>query len=104
MQFIDIVGMDGNVTEGYCSTATEDLKAISILSLAEMAGMSTRIVTTTRITHGTPACSYAYSGDRHWENDKEKKEEAFDDASGCKDIGNYKVTNLLRALWLALLS
>jgi len=98
MQFIDIVGMDGNVTEGYCSTATEDLKAISILSLAEMAGMSTRIVTTTRITHGTPACSYAYSGDRHWENDKEKKEEAFDDASGCKDIGNYKVTNLLRAL------
>ena len=85
---VDIVAMDGNVGEGYCASATEERKAISILSLAELAGMSTGIVSTTRITHATPACAYAHSADRHWENDAEKKEEALDDASGCKDIGN----------------
>ena len=90
--------MDGNVIEGYCLTATEERKAVSILSLAEMAGMSTGIVSTTRITHATPACAYAHSPDRHWENDEEKKDEAQDDSSGCKDIGNDKVTYLLRPL------
>ena len=80
--------MDENVTEGYCSSATEERKVISILSLAELAGMSTGIVTTTRVSHAAPACAYAHSPDRHWENDAKKKDEALDDASGCKNIGN----------------
>ena len=89
---VDIVAMDGNVKAGYCATETEERKAISILSLAELAGMSTGIVSTARVTHATPACSYAHSADRHWENDAEKKDEALDDASGCKDIGNCRIT------------
>lgn len=83
--------MDGNVNASYCASATNESKAISILSLAELAGMSTGIVTTTRVTHATPACTYAHSVSRRWESDKDKKNKAKDDASGCKDIGNYRI-------------
>ena len=33
--------------------------------------MSTGIVSTARVTHATPAASYAYSPDRNWESDKD---------------------------------
>ncbi|KAJ7349556.1 hypothetical protein OS493_038580 [Desmophyllum pertusum] len=81
-----VLGMDETVKRGYCSSASADSKAISILSLAEMAGMSTGIVTTTRVTHATPASAYAFSADRGWESDADKEDEARDDASACKDI------------------
>ena len=72
---------------GYCSTWKADRRAISLLSLAEMAGMSTGIVTTTRVTHATPASAFAHSVDGDWESDAEKDKTAKDDASSCKDIG-----------------
>ncbi|KAL9985328.1 hypothetical protein ACROYT_G007718 [Oculina patagonica] len=77
-----VVGMDENVKRGYCSSASANRRAISILSLAEMAGMSTGIVSTARVTHATPASAYAHSVDRGWESDANKK----NDASACKDI------------------
>ena len=49
--------------------------------------MSTGIVTTTRVTHATPASAYANSADRSWESDRDKERRAKDDASMCKDIG-----------------
>ena len=64
---------------------TDKSKVVSILILAERAGMSTGIVTTTRITHATPASSYAHSVDRKWESDVDVK--ASDDGSKCPDIG-----------------
>jgi len=57
--------------------------------LAEKAGMSTGIVTTTRATHATPASAYAFAADRDWESDADVKKRAKDDGSKCKDIGNY---------------
>ena len=83
---LGILGVDESVKRGYCSSVTKDKEAISILTLAEMAGMSTGIVTTTRATHATPASAYAHSADRNWESDVDKKT-AKDDASRCKDIG-----------------
>ena len=79
---LEIVAMDGNVEAGNCSSENENHRAISILSLAEKAGMSTGIVTTTRVTHATPACSYAHSVNRRWESHAD---------DGCKDIGIQKV-------------
>ena len=35
------------------------------------AGKRTGVVTTTRITHATPANSYAHSADRNWESDRD---------------------------------
>lgn len=81
--------MDEKVKWGQCSSVSDESNAISILSLAEMAGMSTGIVTNARATHATPACAYAYSADRRWESDKDKNDKAYDDATACRDIGNY---------------
>lgn len=64
---------------------TDKSKVVSILTLAERAGMSTGIVTTTRITHATPASAYAHSVDRDWENDVDVK--SAKNGSDCPDIG-----------------
>ncbi|MEP7311406.1 MAG: alkaline phosphatase [Pseudomonadota bacterium] len=41
----------------------------TLLELAESRGLSTGVVTTTRITHATPAANYAHTPNRDWEND-----------------------------------
>lgn len=54
------------------------------LQLADSAGMATGIVSTARLTHATPAATYAHSPERNWENDTDLSEDAR--AAGCKDI------------------
>ena len=49
--------------------------------------MSTGIVTTTRVTHATPACSYAHSANRGWESDANINKSVGNDGSKCKDMG-----------------
>ena len=66
----------------------ENNKVISILTLAEKAGMSTGFISTARATHATPAALYAHSADRNWESDKDLRERAKDDYNNCTDIGN----------------
>jgi len=41
----------------------------TILEWAEDRGLSTGVVTTTRVTHATPAACYAHSSERDWEGD-----------------------------------
>ena len=57
---------------------------LSWLRLADSAGLATGIVTTARLTHATPAATYAHSPDRNWENDADLPESAA--AAGCRDI------------------
>ncbi len=54
------------------------------LQLADSAGMATGVVSTARLTHATPAATYAHSPERNWENDTDLTEEAK--AAGCTDI------------------
>ena len=56
----------------------------SWLRLASDAGLDTGIVTTARLTHATPAATYAHVPDRNWENDVDVPDEAR--AQGCRDI------------------
>lgn len=84
-----VLGVDESVKKSYCKTMTEKSKVVSILTLAERAGMSTGIVTTTRATHATPASSYAHSVNRDWESDKDIKSK--DDGTTCKDIATQLV-------------
>lgn len=63
----------------------------SFLSLAEERGLATGIVTTTRITHATPATIYAHSPERDWENDTNVPDEAK--ALGCSDIASQLIDN-----------
>lgn len=56
----------------------------TFLELAERAGKATGIVTTARLTHATPAATYAHSPERGWEADSALSDEAR--ISGCRDI------------------
>jgi len=42
---------------------------VTALELAELSGMSTGAVTTTKITHATPAATYGHLPERNWESD-----------------------------------
>ena len=53
----------------------------TLLEMAEESGKSTGVVTTTRVTHATPAACYAHTADRDWESDKDifdRKKDAYD--------------------------
>ena len=78
MYFGDCTGLD----EGRLSTLWEQ---------AADAGMATGIVTTTRLTHATPASTLAHSPNRNWENDTQVPAEAK--ALGCTDIARQIVEN-----------
>ena len=58
---------------------------------AEQAGMSTGVVTTTRLTHATPAAVYAVSPMRNWEADGDLPAEGTE---GCVDIAQQILGNL----------
>ncbi|HHW4670097.1 MAG TPA: alkaline phosphatase [Xylella fastidiosa subsp. multiplex] len=64
---------------------------LSWLTLADSAGMATGIITTTRITHATPAALYAHTPERHWESDANLPEAAK--AGGCRDIAQQLLTS-----------
>ncbi len=78
-----IVGISEQVSRGKCETQAGN-ELISALDLAELAGLSTGIVTTARVTHATPAATYAKSPDRDWEDPSEMSQSAID--AGCQDI------------------
>lgn len=61
----------------------------TLLEIAEEAGWATGIVTTTRITHATPAAAYAHSPDRDWESDADMPGNAAQ--HGCRDIARQLV-------------
>jgi alkaline phosphatase len=65
---------------------------LSWLELADSAGMATGIVTTARLTHATPAATYAHSPTRNWENDADVPAEAA--ALGCKDIAQQLISSM----------
>lgn len=58
----------------------------------EKLGMSTGIVTTTRLTHATPAAVYAHSPERGWEADSDLPEDAL--TAGCRDIAQQLLDHL----------
>ena len=69
--------------KGECTPdGSKDL--LSWLTLADSAGLATGVVTTARLTHATPAATYAHVSHRDWENDTDLPPEAA--AAGCKDI------------------
>lgn len=83
-----VIGVNENVERDDCSSATGN-ELISALELAEIAGKSTGIVTTARITHATPAATYAKSANRNWEDISDMSDEAI--AAGCQDIADQLI-------------
>jgi alkaline phosphatase len=63
-----VLGVGPAVERGDCRTV-EGNELLSWMMLAERAGMATGIVTTTRLTHATPAGAFATAADRNFEDD-----------------------------------
>lgn len=63
-----LVSVDQTVATGDAAAARDHTLA-TILEQAERRGLATGVVTTTRLTHATPACCYAHAPDREWECD-----------------------------------
>ncbi|MGI1679810.1 MAG: alkaline phosphatase [Cellvibrionaceae bacterium] len=85
---VGVIGVDEDIERGDCSTVTGN-ELVTALELAEIAGKSTGIISTARITHATPAATYAKSADRNWEDISDMPEEAVE--AGCEDIASQLV-------------
>ena len=83
-----VIGVDEDVERGNCSTTTGNT-LVTAIELAEIAGRSTGIVSTARITHATPAATYAKSVERNWEDISDMPQDAVD--GGCEDIASQLV-------------
>ncbi|XP_072949535.1 membrane-bound alkaline phosphatase-like [Epargyreus clarus] len=80
-----VIGLDGNVTRGSCHSQL--YKSNWVPSIGEWAldnGLDVGLVTTTRVTHASPAGMYAHSSERNWESDADVPDECL--TMGCKDI------------------
>ncbi|XP_026752907.2 membrane-bound alkaline phosphatase-like [Galleria mellonella] len=87
-----VIGLDGNVTRGSCySQLYEKNWAPSIGHWALEHGLDVGLVTTTRVTHASPAGMYAHSSERNWESDADVPDECL--AMGCEDIAHQLVFN-----------
>lgn len=74
--------------KGDCASSLEN-ENLTWLELAESAGMATGIISTARLTHATPAATYAHVPARKWENDGDLPADAI--ARGCRDIARQFV-------------
>lgn len=70
-----------------CTSAARN-GVTTLWELAEAAGMATGIVSTARITHATPAATYATTNRRDWESDSDIRPQ---DRAACRDIASQLV-------------
>lgn len=63
---IGVLGVNDKIIRADCSTIAGS-SVPTLLEKAEIAGFKTGVVTTTTVTHATPAASYAHSASRNWE-------------------------------------
>lgn len=72
-----VIGVDPTVPRGDAAkVAGHELR--TLLEDAEDRGLATGVVTTTPVTHATPAACYGHGADRAWEDDSELTDEARD--------------------------
>ncbi|KAG4074419.1 hypothetical protein HA402_000398 [Bradysia odoriphaga] len=79
------IAVNGNVNLRNCTAQLDNSTHLhSLLKYAQDAGKSTGIITTTRITHATPASTYAKTASRYWESNENTPSE-------CEDIAHQLI-------------
>ena len=85
-------GVDSYVDLDDCKASLNQKHHVkSILELAQIEEMATGFVTTTRVTHATPAALYAHCPNRNWECEAKISEK--DKTMGCIDIARQLIEN-----------
>lgn len=90
---ISMFGVDEIAQLDDCA-GSRDRELVSLLEIAELAGRSTGVVSTARLTHATPAATFAKTPNRDWESDMHMPEDAV--AEGCLDVATQFVTHRQR--------
>jgi alkaline phosphatase len=67
------IGVGQAAERGDCASSRGQ-ELVSALEIAELAGMATGAVTTTKLTHATPAATYGHLPERNWESDVDVKD------------------------------
>jgi alkaline phosphatase len=97
-----VIALNQNVLKGEKETAIIEKNSVeTLLEMAEKKGLSTGIVTTTRVTHATPAATYAHTSHRDWENNSQipKNAQVADIAAQLIDrFGTGKIGNGLEVV------
>ncbi|MCG2633401.1 MAG: alkaline phosphatase [Gammaproteobacteria bacterium] len=83
-----IISVNQYATRGDCGSQTGN-ELTTFLEQAEMAGLSTGVVSTARLTHATPAATYAHVMDRNFEDDRDASK--FANPGSCKDIASQLI-------------
>ncbi len=83
-----VLSVGQSVDRADCSTVTGNVLTTA-LEHAEQIGMSTGIVSTARVTHATPAATYAHVPERNFEDDRDASK--MTNTSGCKDVASQLV-------------
>lgn len=82
------ISVAASVTQNDCRAALQN-PLPTLLEQAEDHGLATGIISTARITHATPAATYAHVPNRNWESDAQLPAAAA--AAGCRDIARQLV-------------
>lgn len=85
---IGVFGIHADVPYDDCRGALAN-ELPTLLEEAEDRGFATGVVSTARITHATPAATYAHAPNRNWEADVAMPKSAMD--AGCRDIARQLV-------------
>uniref|UniRef100_A0A182WJL0 Alkaline phosphatase n=1 Tax=Anopheles minimus TaxID=112268 RepID=A0A182WJL0_9DIPT len=85
------IGVTAAVNYGNCAASNDPRNHVqSIMAWAQAAGKATGIVTTTRVTHASPAGTYAHTASREWECDADVARTGGDPAQ-CPDIATQLI-------------
>ncbi|EEB11719.1 membrane-bound alkaline phosphatase precursor, putative [Pediculus humanus corporis] len=85
------IGVSAKVKRMDCESANNVTNhVLSIATWAQKAGKSTGFVTTTRVTHASPAGLYAHTAEREWEDDV-GVEKSGKNATTCPDIAQQLI-------------
>lgn len=85
-----IISLPDSVIRSDCDSSIEK-NLPTFIDLAKAKGKSTAMITTARVTHASPATTYAHSVDRNWESDHAIP--ATEKNKGCTDIASQFVDN-----------
>ncbi|XP_023243328.1 alkaline phosphatase-like isoform X1 [Centruroides sculpturatus] len=84
-----MIGLTAKAKVGVCKSSKGN-EISSIMEWSQNEGKDTGLVTTTRVTHATPAALYAHTVHRDWECD----DDVPADSTGCLDIARQLVEEI----------
>ncbi|KAK7863910.1 hypothetical protein R5R35_014478 [Gryllus longicercus] len=89
---IATIGVTASVVESDCKASQDKSTHVtSMMHWAQEVGKATGIVTTTRVTHASPAGAYAHTADRDWESDRDVIKDKLN-PNDCPDIAQQLIT------------